>query len=141
MSCPRVRKPQLPRGDAWLWLLNHLAAWDPSWGGWHKPNPGDKLGGEAGQGTVRDLGEKGDRGQAIGKGSSTLEIRLPLSDTELTPGMGEAEPNLPMSGGGEQVGSHPHLLAFRLPADQPVTLSMSFIFCHQRTSSTWGCSA
>lgn len=32
---------------------------------------GDNLGGEAGQNTLRDHGEKGDHGQAMGKGNGT----------------------------------------------------------------------
>lgn len=82
------------------------------------PIQGTSWGGETGQGTVRDVGEKGDHGQAMGKGNSTLEI-LPPPDPEPTAGMGEAKPNLPMSWAMEQVGSHPRLLAFPLPADQP----------------------
>lgn len=37
---------------------------------WHKPNMGDKLQGEAGQSTLRDHGEKGNHGQAMGKGNA-----------------------------------------------------------------------
>lgn len=68
---------------------------------------------------MRDVGEKGDHGQAMGKGNGTLEILLPPPDPEATPGMGEPEPKLLMCRRMEQVGSHPHLLAFPLPADQP----------------------
>lgn len=118
VNCPHGGELQIPQGNSWLWQMNDLTAWGPSWGRWHKPNPGDKLGGEAGQGAVRDLGEKGDHGQAMGQDNSTLEILIPPSDPQPTPGMGEAEPNLPTSWGMEQVGSHPHLLAFPLPADQ-----------------------
>lgn len=72
---------------------------------------------EAEQGTVRDLGEKGDHRQAMGKGSGTLEILLPL-DPEPTPGMGEAKSQTcPCPG--ELVGSQLHLLALPLLADQP----------------------
>lgn len=62
--------------------------------------------------------EKGDHGQAMGKGNCTLEILLSPPDSEPTPRMGEAEPNLPMSWGMEQVESHPYLLVFPLSADQ-----------------------
>lgn len=54
--------------------MNPLTAWGPPWCVWHKPNTGDNLGGEAGQNTLRDHGEKGDHGQAMGKGNGTPKL-------------------------------------------------------------------
>lgn len=119
VNCPHGGELQLLQGGSWLWWMNHLAAWGPSWGGWHKPNPGDKLGRKGWAGYCEECGGERDHGEAMGKGNSILEILFPPLDAEPTPGMGEAEPNLPVSWGMEQVGSHPRLLALPLPADQP----------------------
>lgn len=54
--------------------MNPPTSWGPPWGVWHKPNTGDKPWGEAGKGTLRGHREKGNHGQAMGKGNGTPKL-------------------------------------------------------------------